>query len=67
MFVAALSVEANAPFQLIRPDGLDPEKTYHVAGTDITVSGAALMHGGMRLDMMRGNFPIKRIHLIEHL
>ncbi|MBR3146825.1 MAG: alpha-galactosidase [Eubacterium sp.] len=67
VFVAALSVEANAPFQLIRPDGLDPDMTYHIAGTDVTVSGAALMYNGLRLDMMRGDFPIRRIHLIEHL
>ena len=50
--------DANAPAQYLKLQGLDPMQTYHVLPSGQMLSGAALLHGGLPLPELRGNYPL---------
>ena len=62
--VVATHVRANGPFPFIRLQGLDPEKVYHREGKKESLTGAALMYGGISLPQFSGDYPAEQIYLI---
>ena len=55
--------EANAPVQYLKFHGLEPEKNYRIQPSGAVYSGAALMHGGIPLPELRGDYPTVRLLL----
>ncbi len=55
--------EANAPARYLKLQGLSPTRTYRILPLGITVSGAALAHGGIPLPELRGNYPLVQMIL----
>ena len=62
--VAATHVRANGPFPFIRLQGLDPEKAYHREDKKESLTGAALMYGGISLPQFNGDYPAVQMYLI---
>lgn len=60
--IAALNVEANGAFPYIRLKGLKEDALYRLEGSDLTVSGAALMYGGYTLEAFSGNYPAVQLY-----
>lgn len=53
---------ANAPILRVRPRGLDPAATYRCSDGN-TYTGAALMHAGLLLEPVRGDYSAVQIEL----
>ena len=53
--------EANAPVQYLKFQGLEPEKNYRIQPSGAVYSGAALMHGGIPLPELHGDYPMVRL------
>ena len=62
--VAATHVRANGPFPFIRLQGLDPEKVYYMGDKKESLTGAALMYGGISLLQFSGDYPAAQMYLI---
>ncbi len=62
--VVATHVRANGPFPFIRLQGLDPEKKYHWKDKKESLTGAALMYGGISLPQFNGDYPAEQIYLV---
>ena len=62
--VVATHVRANGPFPFIRLQGLDPEKAYHREDKKESLTGAALMYGGISLPQFNGDYPAEQVYLI---
>lgn len=62
--VVATHVRANGPFPFIRLQGLDPEKAYHREDKKESLTGAALMYGGISLPQFNGDYPAEQMYLI---
>ena len=60
-----LRTKANPPFQFVYARGLKPEAIYHVEGTELNLSGAALMNGGYLLPIVTDDYEAVQIHLVE--
>ncbi|MCD7715508.1 MAG: alpha-galactosidase [Lachnospiraceae bacterium] len=68
--VVVTHVQANPQFPCIRLQGLEETALYQVAGTDIKLTGAALMYGGYVIKEIigecdpieRGNYPAFQIY-----
>ena len=60
--LVTVNVEANAHFPFLRLKGLQEDAVYRLEGTDLTVTGAALMYGGYTTEEPRGNYPAMRLH-----
>ena len=58
-----LRTKANPPFQFVYARGLKPEAVYHVEGTELNLSGAALMNGGYLLPIATDDYEAVQIHL----
>ena len=54
-------VRANGPFPLVQLQGLDPEKTYFREDTGESLTGAALMCGGISFPQFHGDYPAAQI------
>ena len=63
--IAAMDVECNVELPFIRLKGLDEEKVYWLEGTDLAVTGAALMYAGLTLDQFKGDYPAVQLHFIS--
>ena len=55
-------VRANGPFPLVRLQGLDPEKTYLREDTGESLTGAALMCGGISFPQFHGDYPAAQVY-----
>ena len=63
--VVVLRTKANPPFQFVYLRGLKPEALYHVEGTELNLTGAALMNGGYLLPVVSDDYEAVQIHLTE--
>ncbi|MBQ7372286.1 MAG: GH36 C-terminal domain-containing protein, partial [Blautia sp.] len=63
--LVAVNIEANALFPYVNLKGLEEDAVYQLEGTDLKVSGAALMYGGYTLELFSGNYPAVRLHFIR--
>lgn len=63
--IVVTDVHANPEFPFVKLYGLKPEAWYELEGTDICVTGAALMNGGYALDAMIGVYPSEQLHFVE--
>ena len=61
--VVATHVRANGAFPLVRLQGLEPDKVYRREDTGETMTGAALMCGGISLEQFHGDYPAKQMYL----
>ena len=61
--IVATHVRANGPFPHIRLQGLDPDQTYRREDTGETMSGAALMRGGISFPQFSGDYPAAQVYL----
>ena len=55
-------VRANGPFPFVKLQGLIPDASYRLEGTDQTYSGAALMYGGFSFPLKWGDYPAHQLH-----
>lgn len=55
-------VRANPEFPFIRLQGLREDVLYRAEGTNLLISGAALMYGGYTLPAQTGDYPAVQIH-----
>ena len=62
--VVCTHTRANGAFPFLRLQGLDPDRTYRREDTGETLTGAALMHGGISLPQPQGDYPGVQVHLI---
>lgn len=60
--IVSTHVRANGPFPLVRLQGLDPERIYRREDTDETMTGVALMSGGISFPQFHGDFPAQQIY-----
>jgi len=58
---AATHVRANGPFPWVRLQGLDPGRTYRREDTGETMTGAALMYGGISFPQFSGDYPAAQV------
>lgn len=58
---------ANSPVKYLKLRGLDPEKVYFVKPGNLILSGAALMHAGLPIPELRGDYPVVQFILTRHL
>ena len=57
---------ANAPIKYLKLRGLDPEAVYSVNPSNILLSGAALMHAGLSVPELRGDYPVVQFILTQY-
>ena len=57
-------VEANSEFPFVKLKGLNENLNYRLEGTDLTISGAALMYGGYTFETLMGNYPAVQLHFV---
>lgn len=55
---------ANASPEIVKLQGLDPDKRYTINGDERTYLGAALMNNGLKLNMDWGDYPSRLFHLV---
>ena len=60
-------VEANSEFPFVKLKGLNENLIYRLEGTDLTMSGAALMYGGYTFEMTMGDYPAVQLHFVEDI
>jgi len=63
--VVVTHVRAYSPFPLVRLQGLDPDGTYRREDTGETVTGAALMYGGISFPPFMGDYPAAQVYLTQ--
>ena len=63
--VVAANVQANAPFPYLRLKGLKEETVYRLEGSDLCLTGAALMYGGYTFEIFSGDYPAVQLHFVE--
>ncbi|HEY9574015.1 MAG TPA: alpha-galactosidase [Lachnospiraceae bacterium] len=63
--VVTLDTNANGPAIYVRARGLDENKVYQVEGFDKQYSGASLMHMGLLLPLMQGEYQALQIYFKE--
>ena len=61
--IVCTHVRANGPFPLVRLQGLDPDRMYRREDTGETLSGAALMYGGISFPQFHGDWPAAQVYL----
>ena len=59
--IVCTHARANGPFPLVRLAGLDPDRTYRREDTGETLTGAALMYGGISFPQLPGDFPAVQV------
>lgn len=57
---------ANAPVKYLKLRGLDPKAIYSVNPGNILLSGAALMHAGLPVPELRGDYPVVQFILTQY-
>lgn len=61
--IVTVHTRANSAFPFVRLQGLDPVRRYLREDTGETLTGAALMYGGIRLPQQLGDYPAVQIYL----
>ncbi|KIL38877.1 alpha-galactosidase [Gordoniibacillus kamchatkensis] len=56
--------EPNVPVKQLKLQGLDPTFTYRVSGTNLTITGDRLLHAGIQVPAMEGDFASGWIYLL---
>ena len=63
--IAAVRVRANGLFPFVKLQGLNPGGTYYREDTGETMTGAALMYGGISFPQFLGDYPAVQVYLKE--
>ena len=63
--IVLTDVHANPEFPYVKLCGLKPDAWYVQEGTEVCVTGAALMNGGYAFGAMSGVYPCEQIHFVE--
>lgn len=62
--VVTTDLTVNGPQEYIKAKGLMPEQMYSIEGTDLVLSGAALMHAGLPIDREVPEYQAFQFHLV---